>query len=149
MRDIRRPDSLEPIVERLTSAKLTETQTPLFSTIMDLLIFSAGVGRAQGRRTPVASSGRGVPYRIFENNQTEGFIFLIALSETKDSALLVSDNDDEIARIFEEYAAGGLEIISTWLNECPSDISGVQTLLAKLQNVVGAAVHPKVDPSPI
>jgi dnd system-associated protein 4 len=149
MRDIRRPDSLEPLVERLTGAKLTDSGAPVFSTIMDLLIFAAGVGFHARRKTPVPSAARGIPYRIFENNQKEGHLYLLALAEAKDSASLVSDNDDEIARIFEEYAAGGLEIISSWLNESPSDMSGVQTLLSKIQTELGASFAPAPDPSPI
>ena len=133
MRDIRRPDSLEPFVERLTTPKLTDTGVPVFPTIMDLLIFCAGVGFSVQRKSTVPASGKAVPVRIFENNQKDGYIFLIALAEKKDPSILAVEHEDEAARIFEEYAAGGLEEVGSWLSANPSDISGVQALIAKIQ----------------
>ena len=38
---------------------------------MDLLIFAASVGLAANRRTPVPATGKGIPVRIFENNQKD------------------------------------------------------------------------------
>jgi dnd system-associated protein 4 len=149
MRDIRRLDSSEPLVERLTSPKLPETGIAVFGTIMDLLIFSAGVGFANKRMTPVPSTGKAVPFRIFENNQKDGYIFLIALAHTQDSDAIASQNDDEAARIFEEYAAGGVEEIASWLNETPDDISGVQPLLTKIQDLIKTNVTKLPSPSPL
>ena len=133
MRDVRRPDAFEPLVERLTTPKLTETGVPVFQTIMDLLIFCSALGFAVQRRIPVPSSGKAVPFRIFENNQKDGYIFLVALAEKKQPSALATENDDETVRTFEEYAAGGLDELSAWLAENPADISGVQTLITKIQ----------------
>jgi len=149
VKDIRRPDAFEPLVERLTNPKLPETGVAVFSTIMDLLIFAAGVGFSKKRRVTVPSTGKAVPYRIFENNQKEGYIFLIALADSQDGTAIASDNDDEAARIFEEYAAGGMEEISSWLNEAPTDISGVQPLLSKIQDLIGSTATTLPDPSAI
>lgn len=133
MRDIRRPEAFEPIVDRFTNPAYSDIARPVFPTIMDLLIFSAGVGLALGKRIPVPASGKAVPYRIFENNQKEGYIYLVALAHTRDPKLLASELDDEAAKIFEEFAAAGLEELSTWLNASPMDTSGVQTLISQLQ----------------
>jgi dnd system-associated protein 4 len=149
MRDVRRPDSQEPLVERLTSAKMTEVGTPVFETIMDLLIFAASVGFAVGRRSPVPVSGKAVPVRIFENNNKEGYIFMLALAETKDPSVLAVENDDETVRIFEEYAAGGLEEIASWLAANPTDISGVQALISRIQAQLPERAAPSTNPSPI
>ena len=149
MRDIRRLDTFEPLVERLTNPKLPETGTAVFGTIMDLLIFSAAVGFATKRMTPVPSSGKAVPFRIFENNQKDGYIFLIALAHAQDSTAIASEKDDEAARLFEEYAAGGLEEIASWLNAAPDDLSGVQPLLTKIQDIVKTSATRLPDPSPI
>ena len=133
MRDIRRPESLEPIVDRFTNPAFSDISRPVFPTIMDLLIFSAGVGVALGKRNPVPTSGKAVPYRIFENNQKEGYIYLVALAHTRDPKLLASELDDEAAKIFEEFAAAGLEELGNWLNASPMDTSGVQTIISQLQ----------------
>ena len=148
MRDIRRPDSTEAIVERLTDAKLTDVGDPVFKTIMELLIFAAGVGFAVGRRTAVPLSGKAVPFRIFQNNQKDGYIFLLALAELKTAECLASD-DDKVAEIFEEYAATGLEEIGDWLNDNPTDISGVQTLIARIQSRIETQPVVVNDPDPL
>lgn len=149
MRDIRRPDSAEPLVERLTTTRVADTGAPVFATIMDLLIFSAGVGMTIRRRVPVPSSGKAVPFRIFENNQKDGFIFMVALAERKDPAALEHEHEDEAARIFEEYAAGGLEEIASWINDNPLDVSGVQSLMAKIQAQIPATAPVNSNPSPL
>jgi len=149
MRDIRRPDSAEPLVDRLTTTKVNETGSPVFPTIMDLLIFSAGVGLTVNRRCAVAASGKAVPYRVFENNHKEGFIYLVALAAKGESSALAPENEEEAASIFEEYAAGGLEEISNWLSENALDISGVQSLIAKIQAHIPSGISVISDPNPV
>lgn len=149
MRDIRRPDSAEPLVERLTNQQRSGTETPVFPTIMDLLIFCAAVGYAKERRKSVPSSGKGVPYRIFENNQREGYIYLLALAAEGDPSILSGERDDEVVRIFEEYAAGGLEEVEAWLSASPTDISGVQVLIARIQAEMDTAPVPPFNPNPL
>ena len=149
MRDIRRPDNLEPVVDRLTSPQYTETGTPVFQTIMDLLIFAAGVGVQQKRRTVVPSTGRGIPIRIFENNQKDGYLYLVALATMEDPTSLEMVSDDETAKIFEEYAAGGLEQIAEWLSKDGGDFSGVGTLLTQMQNFISPEPQATEYPSPI
>jgi dnd system-associated protein 4 len=149
MRDIRRPDNLEPIVERLTSGDFTETGIPVFPTIMDLLIFAAGVGFNHNRRVPVPSTGRAIPIRIFENNQKDGYLHLVALAKKEDPTVLTTDFDDETVKMFEEFAAGGLEIISDWFSNSPSDSSGVETLLAEMQRLMPQVPQSNENPSPL
>jgi len=98
---------------------------------------------------PVVIAKLRVPYRIFENNQKDGYIFLVALAKKKDAATLAVENDDEIIKIFEEYAAGGLEQIASWLNENATDISGVQALIAKIQAQVPIDAPVVLNPNPI
>jgi len=149
MRDIRRPDNLEAVVERLTSPKYTETGTPVFQTIMDLLIFAAGVGVQQKRRVAVPSTGRGIPIRIFEGNQKDGYLYLVALATRQDPSALETVSDDETAKIFEEYAAGGLEQIAEWLSKDGGDFSGVGTLLAQMQSFIPPEPQATEYPNPI
>ena len=149
MRDIRRLDSTEATVERLTNPKFSETGEAVFKTIMDLLIFAAGVGFSTKRSSQVPSSGKAVPYRVFKNNEKDGYLFLLALAAKGNSECLASDDDDMVAQVFEEYAAGGLEEITDWLNDNPIDSSGVQSLIAKIQSKIEAVPNTVVNPSPI
>jgi dnd system-associated protein 4 len=145
MRDIRRPEALEPIVDRFTNPAYSDVGRPVFPTIMELLIFSAGVGFAIGKRIPVPASGKSVPFRVFENNQREGYIYLIALAHTRDPKSLASECDDDAAKIFEEFAAGGLEELGAWLNASPMDTSGVQTLVTQIQKYLPRDKDPEPD----
>jgi dnd system-associated protein 4 len=149
MRDVRRPDAFEPLVDRLTSAKLTDNGQPVFQTIMDLLIFAASVGLMSRRRVLVPASGKAIPIRIFQNNEKDGYIYLVALAEKKDGSMLSPESDDEIVKTFEEYAAGGLEEIGSWLMENPTDISGVRTLVEKIQAQIPKTPSELASPSPI
>jgi dnd system-associated protein 4 len=149
MRDIRRPDATEHIVERLITQKFSDTGVPVFPTIMELLIFAAGIGMTVGRRVEVPASGKGIPIRIFENNQKDGFVYLVALADAKKPNALAPENDDEIARAFEEFAAAGLEEIGVWLSDNPTDISAVGTLTSKIQTHLAATTPPIADPSPL
>lgn len=149
MRDIRRPDIAESIVKRLTTIQEGGPSEAVFPTIMDLLIFCAGVGLTHSRTQDVPPGGGVVPYRIFENNQKEGYIYLIALASKKDPQILSGDRDEEIADLFERYAAGGLELVTSWINTNPSDISGVQILIEKIQSQLGTAASAASTPSAI
>lgn len=149
MRDIRRPDAMEPVVERLTERDKSNTDQPIFETIMRLMVFCAGVGFTTGKSSDVPSSGKAVPYRIFENNQMDGYLFLLALAESKDPSILAGARDDEIAGIFERYAAGGLEEINSWLNANPTDTSGIQALITRIQSLVKISTPVPSNPSPL
>jgi dnd system-associated protein 4 len=146
MRDIKRPDEFESVVERLTDSRNSEVGVAFFATIMDLLIFAAAIGLACKTRQTVAPGGKIVPFRIFENNQKDGFVYLLALAESQNADALAPANDENTATVFEEYAAGGLKLISSWLLDSPMDISGVQPILSKVQAalkpVSGAANNP-------
>ena len=132
MRDIRRPDKAEPLVELLTSARRGEDGQATFDTIMDLLIFAAGIGFSFEAREAVPSASKGIPYLIFERNQKDGYIYVLALAATDNPEVLTAEKADFAVEIFEEYAAGGLDLIQRWLNENPTDVTGVQTLMSHL-----------------
>lgn len=150
MRDVRRADSAEPLVELLTTPRRGEDGEATFATIMDLLIFAAGVGFKSKRREAVPSSGKGIPFAIFERNQKDGYIYIMALAETQTAGSLASEVVEGAIQTFEEYAAGGLEIIQAWLNENPTDVSGVQTLLSQLTRELEISSVTTIErPSPV
>jgi dnd system-associated protein 4 len=149
MREIRRPDATEHVVDRLTDPHTTGTGMPVFPTIIELLIFCAGVGLSLNRPVAVPSSGKGLPLRLFENQHNDGYLYLVALAVKKDPAILSGEHDDEVAKIFEEYAAGGLEEVATWLAANPTDISGVQALITQIQSQIAVAAPPPLNPNPL
>ena len=76
------------------------------------MMFAAAVGYRYASRKPLDSGGEGIRWNIFEKNRDDAFINALALAVKKDLAVLDPDTaqDEELATIFEEYAAGGFEL---------------------------------------
>lgn len=134
MRTIKRPDQFEAVVRLLAETPHPVTGRSIFSTMRELLCFAAVLGFAQARRTPLAQVKNEIDGRIFENSQQAlDLIYLIALADAKDASILQPDREDEMLRVFEEYAATGLGVIDTWLKERPDDVYGDQAILSALK----------------
>jgi dnd system-associated protein 4 len=110
-----------------------EGSTGPFNTYAEVVTFGAAFGLSKGRRVPFEQSSRKEPDPIpgdqFKNRE---LIDLIAVMATKDPKIL--QNGDEAiqarAKIFEEYANGGLEILESQLAGV-NDISQQILLLVK------------------
>lgn len=101
------------MVDRLATHKLPGTDRTLFPTIRELLCFAALLGYSESRRLPLEKDQgvEDVSYQQFERGDAEDLIYLIALAETKDPEVLKDGEEGRCAKIFEEYANGGLQII--------------------------------------
>lgn len=112
--NINRSRKHEDLVQRLAMQKQPEVDRTLFPTIRELLCFAALLGYSEGRRTPLDPSAgtEDVSYQQFERGDAEDLIYLIALAETKDPEILKEGEEGRCAEIFEEYANGGLQILS-------------------------------------
>ena len=64
----------------------------------------------------------------YSSDEKDGFIYLLALLETKDATCLKDDQIANSVKYFEEYCNGGLGKIQEVLNSNPADIEGVDTL---------------------
>ena len=64
-------------------------------------------------RQPLDSGAEGIRWNIFEKNRDKAFINALALAVKKDLAVLDPDapQNEELATIFEEYAAGGFQYL--------------------------------------
>ena len=111
--NINRSRNHEDMIQRLAMLKLPDAERTLFPTIRELLCFAALLGYSEGRRLPLDPSAgtEDVSYQQFERGDAEDLIYLIALAETKDPAVLREDEEGRCAEIFEEYANGGLQIL--------------------------------------
>ena len=103
----------EDMVQLLAMEKLPGAQRTVFPTIRELLCFAALLGFSEQRRLPIDKTKgvEDVSYQQFERGDAEDLIYLIALAETKNPAILKDGEEDKCAEIFEEYANGGLQII--------------------------------------
>ena len=137
MRDIQRDAQFDDLVKRLADQKHPKLNTSIFKTMRELLCFAALVGYERGVRQPLKTkSETPIPSRVFETNDLAmDLIYLIALSETKSSEVLKSENETEAITIFEEYASGGLSCINDWLSNTPTDAYGDVAIINALQEL--------------
>lgn len=138
MRRIQRAIDKEPIVKALTDG-----DQPCFREIFRLLIFTALLGMKLERREPLekVESGKAVPEAYFTNSPVwPGLIYLIGLVETSSTSVLegTDEADDNLAKIFEEYANGGLAFLKERFADKDLDIVAVIDVINELTAVVEA-----------
>lgn len=127
MREIRRPANLDFVVKRLAIERHSLTGVSIFPTIREVLCFAAMLGFQIGRRlrVPADNTAIGLDGRLFaEHPDTMDTVYLIALASARDMAVLKEDHEEQVLTTFEEYAAGGLAELDSWLRETPSDTDG-------------------------
>ena len=124
--------------------KNPDTGVQVFNTIKELQCFAAILGFDQKSRKKLDRSNcENIEWHTFENTKHDYFIYLIALAETMDMAILRQDfnnaestvKGEDMVRIFEEYANGGFEIIRPWLDKCPSDPYGDKAILLAMEKL--------------
>jgi dnd system-associated protein 4 len=112
---VRRPADKEELIARLAG----DSPDALFSSIRDLFVFAAALGKAEGKSVPPAgSSGDAIRLDLFQRESGhELLIQMLAVLEHKnDLEILEDDRVAERVAIFESYVNGGLEIIQAHLN---------------------------------
>ncbi|MEB4633716.1 hypothetical protein [Burkholderia contaminans] len=130
MRNIRRAAAHEDIFRLLTERSQQYGNRPIFVTQRDLICFCAVLGVHIGTRLTLPSDTHDLDGRVFETHApSSDIIFLVALTESRDATILAPDREDEMLRIFEEYAATGLRTISEWFAKTSSDVYGLDALL--------------------
>lgn len=96
-----------------------EGSTGPFQTYADVVTFAAAFGFSKKNRVPFDQASRGDPDPIpGDQFKNRGLMDLIAVAETRNPNILSSDDEQtqEKARIFEEYANGGFEILASQVN---------------------------------
>ncbi len=130
MRNVRRSVVYEGLVRRLAEDPHPVTKNSIFPTMRELMCFAAVLGYHEGRLTPINGKTNEIDGRVFSNSQQAiDLLYLIALIEKKDALILHDDKEDEMIRIFEEYANTGFEVLDRWMNEKPDDDKGDKAIL--------------------
>jgi dnd system-associated protein 4 len=91
----------------------------MFTTLRDALGFAAALGYKEGRRWKLDSkAGReDIQSSVYYDNNAVDLIFAIALAESKSAEILKKSNEKECIEIFEEYANGGLALLTEWMDQ--------------------------------
>lgn len=123
LRNINRSKTHEKLISLYAKDSHPVTGKSIFPTIKDLLCFSAMLGFSEKRRVPLDRSEgvEDIMYEIFQRTQSDDFVYMLALAETKDVGVFRDDATEDFVEIFEEYANGGLETIKSWLKEFPDE----------------------------
>jgi dnd system-associated protein 4 len=138
MRSIKWSTTHEPILKQFCEMsrkdeKGKHVHGPIFNTHWEFLCFTATLGWHFGRKSEVSGDTKEIPSRIYENkDRAIDLMFLLALSEKRDTDILREEEENKVVGIFEQYAHGGLEIVDQWLKETPSDLHGNQAIIAAL-----------------
>lgn len=131
MRAIKRSQKFEDLVRKLADVHHPTTGKSVFPTIRELVCFAAILGFENDRRKKLQNDTNDVDARNVEKSQqTQDLIYLIALAVEKDVEILRDENEEQMYRIFEEYAEGGFEILELWMREKPDDVHGDEAILA-------------------
>lgn len=104
----------EELVQQLAAQNVPGTDRRLFPTIRELLCFAALLGFSEQRRVPLDREAgvEDVSYQQFERDAAaEDLLWTIAVAETGDVEVLREGEESRCAKIFEEYANGGLGLI--------------------------------------
>ena len=87
------------------------------------MIFAAMVGRHRNDTCENVdfSSSRvnEIADRVFENNNLDGIVYLLALDAERDGEILREGNENELWKYLEKYAMLGMQEIDKWLSKDP------------------------------
>lgn len=137
MRRIQRARDKEKTVEALTSG-----EAAMFGEIWQLLLFAAAVGFRHGRKEKLGEvdSGKAINPLLFEKSAAgPGFSHLLALVVDGDARHLAGtdDNDDVRVTLFEQYANGGLALLTEELEKTSYSLDSMIRFLESDQPVAG------------
>jgi dnd system-associated protein 4 len=107
-RRIKRPKEQEPVYKQLTDSD----EFGFFTTYKDIFMLAGTIGFMSNKRVEFSGSAEGIPWNVFNLDSDESVINAVAIAETEDPNILKSGDEtfDKKLQIFEEYAAGGIEI---------------------------------------
>src|SRR4051812_16300685 len=114
-RRVKRPRDKEETIQRLLVAK----EGP-FPEIRDVLTFAAALGYKNDKRVPLQAAGEAIRWETAKNRRgTDALVGMLALVGSDDREVVGDGRFEEQIEIFEEYANGGLEILSDLLERSP------------------------------
>src|SRR5690606_35499466 len=104
-----------PLVELLAVNPVSQTRKAVFDTNMDLYVFAAMVGSQDiSSDSYEFTKGNEIPDSVFRNNNFDGLIYLLALTDRKNADILRENSEPECWAISERYAFAGFEEINNW-----------------------------------
>ena len=113
--DVRRPKQYEDML-----SDLCQSDKKIFLSYKDALVFAACLGYVKNIKKSFDKSSEPVGMHIFKGEFDESVFQCIGLKR-KIQQLCQMKNMDKRIKLFEEYAAGGLELLKARVYEGPED----------------------------
>ncbi|HDZ9483580.1 TPA: hypothetical protein RUZ85_001299 [Vibrio cholerae] len=112
-RDVR----FEALEERFCSTKGAKSDTRVFSTVKELMVFAALVGYQLDDFQPLESKVNTTPILLdtYATTGHDAYIYLIALAKEPSLDILKNENLRDAISIFEGYCNSGLKHIDSWI----------------------------------
>lgn len=110
MRRVQRDATKDELIKTLCDPK-----TGVFTEIWRLLLFAALLGKAKNKREPLkqVTTNESIRAEVFSNSPLwPGLLHLLGVTETQGSQCLKSEQWEQSILLFEEYANGGLDLLS-------------------------------------
>lgn len=111
------PEKYEPVVEYLKNGTSTsENQNSLYKLNVHIIVLAACVGLSHSEKivTQEREKKKEIPLSVFHNHDLSIFIYIIALLSSNEPNLYLlknADGEKQAIKIFEQYVAGGLQIL--------------------------------------
>ena len=109
---VRRPKKYDALLNLLK-----DKDDGVFATLKSALVFSASIGFKQKIKLEFSDSSEPIAFTLFDDYKDQPFIYSLALTEYDDVSYLREDKFLETIRLFEEYAAGGLQYLNDTLDK--------------------------------
>lgn len=128
-RRIRVPAKHEDLLAKLVRSE--DSPYGVFSTRADALTFAAAFGYSRGVRSPLGDTSEPIRMEIFERRGHDIVFYLLAVAALGTLEALSSHKDWIVqrARVFEEYANGGLDLLA-------EEVRGAEDVIRELLLIV-------------
>ena len=134
------PAEHKELADRLARSETEKGGKPVLPTYMHVMVLGAMVGHAKVTSRSVKNRGPEVDDDVFAKHGYDGLAYLLALQSEANGDILRDTRESDCWRVIQDYAAAGLDEIDGWLKDAPSDVDGVNTLLARMKERAAALV---------
>ncbi|EGR7943016.1 hypothetical protein [Vibrio vulnificus] len=114
---VRRDARFETLEERFCSTKGAKSDSRVFSTVKELMVFAALVGYQLDDYQPLESKVNTTPILLdtYATTEHDAYIYLLALAKEPSLNMLKDEHLRDAIGIFEGYCNSGLKHIDSWI----------------------------------
>ncbi|MCE4935883.1 hypothetical protein [Aliivibrio fischeri] len=114
---VRRDARFEALEEKFCSTKGAKSDSKIFDTVKELMVFSALVGYQLDDYQPLESKTNTTPILLdtYATTDHDAYIYLLALAKEPSLDMLKDEHLRDAIGIFEGYCNSGLKHIDSWI----------------------------------